>query len=174
MVGCTAKQGSHCGHTLEKCPNCNGNHIAFSIRCAKKPEAARAVQQSRKTGLARQGSMRRVTGANSAALGARQKRGIRDNKQEPMADEMADVTTEKKVAQGERYLLMAETTWEIEIQMGAAASNDYHSPAQLRQVLCLDHGNTGDGSGTKSRFENVAGATGGKRQNWNQPFRIRD
>ena len=43
VVGCTAKQGSVCGHTLEKCPNCKGNHIAFSTRCAKKSEAARVA-----------------------------------------------------------------------------------------------------------------------------------
>jgi hypothetical protein len=32
VVGCTEKQGSLCGHRLEKCPNCKGNHIAFSSR----------------------------------------------------------------------------------------------------------------------------------------------
>jgi hypothetical protein len=42
VVGCTAKQGSICGHTLEMCPNCKGNHIAFSSRCAKTSEATRA------------------------------------------------------------------------------------------------------------------------------------
>jgi len=29
-VGFTSKQGELCGQTLEKCPNCKGNHIAFS------------------------------------------------------------------------------------------------------------------------------------------------
>ena len=47
VVGCTAKQGSLCGHTLEKSPNCKGNHIAFSNRCAKKTEAAKAARQSK-------------------------------------------------------------------------------------------------------------------------------
>ena len=30
VVGCTAKEGSLYGHTLEQCPNWNGYHIAFS------------------------------------------------------------------------------------------------------------------------------------------------
>ena len=50
VVGCTAKQGSLCGHTLGKCPNSRGNHIAFSNRCTKKAEAARAARLSRKIG----------------------------------------------------------------------------------------------------------------------------
>jgi len=52
VVGCMAKQGSLCGHTQEKCPNCKGHHIAFSSRCAKRSEAAKAARQSRKTGTA--------------------------------------------------------------------------------------------------------------------------
>ena len=39
VVGCIANQGSLCGHTHEKCPNCKINHIAFSSRCTKKAEA---------------------------------------------------------------------------------------------------------------------------------------
>jgi hypothetical protein len=50
VVGYTAKPGSLCGHTLEKCPNCKGNHIALSSRCVKKTKATEAVQQSRKLG----------------------------------------------------------------------------------------------------------------------------
>jgi len=53
VVGCTSKQGSLCGHTLEKCPNCKGIHIAFSSRCAKKREATEAARQNRKIGQAR-------------------------------------------------------------------------------------------------------------------------
>jgi len=41
VVGCGSKQGASCSHTQEKCPNCNGNHIAFSGTCAKKSEANR-------------------------------------------------------------------------------------------------------------------------------------
>jgi hypothetical protein len=33
------KQGSLCGHTLEQCPNSNGNNVSFSSRLAKKVEA---------------------------------------------------------------------------------------------------------------------------------------
>jgi hypothetical protein len=42
-VGCMAKQGSHCAHTLEKCHNCKGTHNAFSTRCAKRSKAAKAM-----------------------------------------------------------------------------------------------------------------------------------
>ena len=65
-----------------------------------------------------------MTGANRVALGTRQARGIRDDEGEPMADEEADDTREKEGAKGERDVMMAETAWEIEIEMGAAASND--------------------------------------------------
>jgi len=47
-----ADEGSLCGHTLEKCRNRKGNHIAFSSKCAKKTEATKAAQQSRNIGLA--------------------------------------------------------------------------------------------------------------------------
>jgi len=47
-VGCTAKQGSLCGQKLQKCPNCRGNHIPFSNRCAKKSEAFIAALQERR------------------------------------------------------------------------------------------------------------------------------
>jgi len=44
VVGWTAKQGSLCDHTLEKCPNCNGNNIAFRRRWVKKSEATGAAR----------------------------------------------------------------------------------------------------------------------------------
>ena len=100
MVGCTAKQGSLCGHTLEMCPNCKGNHIAFSNRCGTKTEAARAAWQSRKSATAGQPSTRGVTGANRVALGTRQGRGIREDEGEPMADEEADDTREEEGPKG--------------------------------------------------------------------------
>ena len=70
--------------------------------------------------------MREVTGANRVALGTRQARGIRDDEGEPMADEEADDRREKEGAKGEGDVIMAETAGkiEIEIEMGAAASND--------------------------------------------------
>jgi len=52
FVGCMAKQGSLCGHRLEKCPNWNRNHIAFSRWCVQKREATKAARQIRKTGTA--------------------------------------------------------------------------------------------------------------------------
>ena len=73
VVGCTAKQGSLCGHTLEKCPNCKGSHIAFSSRCAKKREAAEAARQNRTIGLAGRAPVSAArdmeTGSNSVVLG---------------------------------------------------------------------------------------------------------
>jgi len=123
-VGCTEKQRSLGGHTLEECATCKGNHIAFSNRCAKKTQAARAVQRSRNPGLAGQESTRGVTGANRVALGTRQARGIRYDEGEPMADEEADDTRQQEGGKGERDGIMAETAGEIEIEMGAAASND--------------------------------------------------
>jgi len=129
VVGCTGKQGSLCGHTLEKCHNCKGNHIAFSNRWAKTTEAAWAVWQSRKTELTDQASPRGVTGANRVAMGTRQARGISDDEGEPMADKEADETRGKEGVKGRRDVMMAETAGEIEIGMGDAASNDQGSPA---------------------------------------------
>ena len=90
----------------------------------KKTEAARAAQQSRKTGLPGQASMREVTGANRVALGTRQARGIRDNEGERMADEEADDTMEQEGAKGKGDVIIAETTGEIEIKLAAATWND--------------------------------------------------
>ena len=77
VVGCTAKHGSLCGHMLEKCPNCKGNHIAFSNRCAKKTEAAKAARQCRGTGPAGRASANTATGVasgkNRVMLGHRPK-----------------------------------------------------------------------------------------------------
>jgi len=50
VLGCTAKQGSLCGHTPEKCPNCKENHIAFSSWCGKRSAESEAAQQSKTTG----------------------------------------------------------------------------------------------------------------------------
>jgi hypothetical protein len=98
VVGCMAKRGSLCGHTLEKCPNCKGNHIAFSSRCAKKSEATKAARQSRKTGTAGRApaseAMHTATGTNRVVLGRRPRGGAAaggGGEEEEMADEMADV-----------------------------------------------------------------------------------
>jgi len=50
VVGYKARQGSLCGHTLEKCSNCKGNHIVLSSRCGKKCQATKGARQSRRTG----------------------------------------------------------------------------------------------------------------------------
>jgi hypothetical protein len=47
VMGCTATLGALSGHTQEKCPNCRGYHIAFSIRCANKTEVTRAAREAR-------------------------------------------------------------------------------------------------------------------------------
>ena len=129
MVGCTAKQGSLCSLTLEKCPNCKGNHIAFSNRCAKKAKAARAPWQSRRIGQAGQAPTGTTTGVvsgtNRVALGRRPK-GTAAEGGGSEAD-MADV--EKKEATGEAEdVTMTETAnttaTEIGTETGAQATND--------------------------------------------------
>jgi hypothetical protein len=65
-----------------------------------------------------------VTGANRVAHGTRQARGIGDNEGEPMADEDVDDTREKEGAKEEGDVITAETSAEIAIKIGAAASND--------------------------------------------------
>jgi len=58
-------------------------------------------------------------------------------------------------------MIMAKTAGEIEL--GAAASNDFSSHAQLRRILNGKHGSTGDASGTTCRCGNIAGTAGRKR-----------
>jgi len=115
VVGCIAKQGSHCGHTLEKCPNCKGNHIAFSSRCVKKREATEAARQSRKIGLAGRAPLSAAqdmaTGSNRVMLGPRPQ-GVAEGGGDE-EEEMADVDEEEEEAAGEaRDVTMAETETE--------------------------------------------------------------
>jgi hypothetical protein len=89
--GCTAKQGSLCSHTQEKCPNCKGSHIAFSSRCAKKAEATREASERRKRNPAGRitQSTELTTGTNRTALGLRTRvpqGGERCKSEEDMAD----------------------------------------------------------------------------------------
>ena len=138
VVGCTAKLGSLCGHTLEKCPNCNGNHIAFSSRCVKKPEATEAARQSRKIRLAARAStsaaqdMATPKGANRVALGPRPQ-GVAEGGGDGDEEEMADVDEEEEAAVGGAIdFTMAEidtakmiaTNIESETETGALATND--------------------------------------------------
>ena len=137
VVGCTAKQGSLCGHTLEKCPNCRGNHIAFSSRCVKKREATDAARQSRKIGLGARAPTSAAedlaTGANRVMLGPRPQ-GLAEGGGDE-EEEMADVDDEEEEAAGEaRDVTMAETETETatrtatdtetEIGTGARATNE--------------------------------------------------
>jgi hypothetical protein len=134
VVGCTAKQGSLCGHTLEKCPNCKGSHIAFSSRCAKKREATEAARQNRKIGLAGRAPARAArdmaTGSNRVVLGPRPQ-GVAEGGGDE--EEMADVDEEEAAGEA-RDVTMAETETETatrtatdtetEIETGALATND--------------------------------------------------
>jgi len=103
------------------------------------------VQQSRKVQQSGR-QMRQVTGANRPALGTRHARSIRNGDGEPTADEEQGETREREMEgiEVEKDVTMSETTAEIE--MGAAASNNWSTPALLPQVLHLDHGSAGDGS----------------------------
>jgi len=71
VVGCSAKQGSLCGHTQEKRPNCKGKHIALSSRCAKRAEAtSEAGDRRRRDSAGRTTQTTRPTsGANRTVLG---------------------------------------------------------------------------------------------------------
>jgi len=140
MVGCTAKQGSLCGHTLEKCLNCKGNHIAFSSRCVKKTEAAEAAQQSRNILLAGLESKRAArdrataTGPNRVVLGPRPK-GVAEGGGDEQ--EIADVDEEEEAAEEARDITMAEThaanriatATKTETETGALGTNDWSDPA---------------------------------------------
>jgi len=68
VVGFAAMQGSLCSHTLEKCPNCIGNHIAFSSSYVRTREATDAARQSRRSVLAVRAS---TSAARIMAMGVR-------------------------------------------------------------------------------------------------------
>jgi hypothetical protein len=139
IVECIAKRGSLCGHTLEKCPNCKGNHIAFRSRCAKKKsESSKAAHQSRKTGTAGRAptseAMNTATGTNRVVLGRRPSGGVvavEGSEEEEMADEMADVQEDEAAGEA-RDVVMTETETattaanetETETEAGALAAND--------------------------------------------------
>ena len=127
-VGCTAKQGSLCVHTLEKCPNCRGNHIAFSTRCTEKSEAARVARPSGKTGRAGRAPFDEAThtapGTDSVVLGQRPNGGgAADGGRQEKAD------AEEEEATGEaRHVMMTEAeiaaTTVTDTEAGALATND--------------------------------------------------
>jgi hypothetical protein len=139
VVGFTAKQGSLCGHTLEKCPNCNRRHNAFSSRCAKKREATEAARQNRQIGLTGRAPARAArdmaTGSNRVVLGPRHQ-GVAERGGDE--EEMADVNEEEAAGEA-RDVTMAETETDtatrtatdtkIEIATGALATNIQSDPA---------------------------------------------
>ena len=108
-------------------------------------------------------------GANTVALITRQDRITRNREGETMADEAECDTGERELAsvEVEKHMTMSETTPEIE--MGAAASNDQSNQAQLCQLLCVDHGTAGDGSGSKGRSGTFPAVAVGTGENPNQP-----
>jgi hypothetical protein len=135
VVGCTAKQGALCGHTQEKCPNCRGNHIAFSSRCTKKTEVTRAAREERRrepagrtarAGGAATGTNRITLGQQAEALGG----GARGQSEEEMADARVEEAGEEEedVTMGESAMAMTTamvtitaTSIEPEVETGAPA-----------------------------------------------------
>jgi len=113
VVGCTAKKGSLCGHMLEKCPNCKGNHIAFGSRWVKNRDATASPRQSRKIGLAGRASTsaarNMAMGSNRVVLGSTPW-GVAEGGGDE--EEMADVDEKEEAAGEERDVTMAETETE--------------------------------------------------------------
>jgi hypothetical protein len=146
LVGCTAMQGELCSHTLERCPNCKGNHIALSSRCARLTEAAKAAKQSRIMDLAGQPpsgeAMHIATGTNREVLGP-SPRGVEADGGSG-EEEMAAVEEEEAMGEA-RDITMTETEAEIatttanetqtETVAGALGTDDKSDPAQLRKVI---------------------------------------
>jgi hypothetical protein len=181
--GCTAKQGSLCGHTLEKCPNYKRSHIAFSSRCTTKREDTEAARQHRKIQLAgrvpARAARNMATASNRVVLGPRSQRVAEGGGDER---EMADVDEEEAVGEA-RGDTMAETKTETAtrtatdtetvIEMGVLAPNHYSDPAQLHKVIPVDHCGAGDGRRMLGGRSVLARVTKRKRRYWDQPFGIR-
>jgi hypothetical protein len=134
VLGCTANHGSLFAHMLEKCPNCKGNHIAFSSRCAKKSEAARAARQCRRMGTAGPAPASKATHTatvtNRVVLGHRPRGGgAADGGRAEGEREMADAEEEEATGEA-RDVKMTEaeiattTATETETEAGALATHD--------------------------------------------------
>jgi len=174
IVGCTAKQGALCGHTQVKYPNCRGNHIAFSNRCAKKREVTRAAQEDNRrepAGRTTRGG-EAATGTNRITLGKRAEAvggGDRGWSEEKMADAREEEAGEEDITMGQSAtvttttkatVMITATSIEPEVEMGApAATNVKSNPAQLGQVVYMDHGCAPDGSSTEGGHGVSAGTT---------------
>jgi len=61
VVGCKANAGQNCTHNVDKCVNCNGNHIAKANCCVKKQEAIKMAREERRTWKEREGERRNIT-----------------------------------------------------------------------------------------------------------------
>jgi len=134
VVGSTVKQGALCGHTLEKCANCEGNHIVFSSWCAKMCEAARVARQSRKTGTAARAPTSEAIHTDTATrtnrvLLARIPWGGAEADGGCEEKERAEVEDEEAAAEA-RDVVMTETetattaATETETEAGALSAND--------------------------------------------------
>jgi hypothetical protein len=135
-VGGTAKQGALCGHTQEKYPNCKGNHIAFSSRCAKKTEVMRAAREERRRQPAGRtarawgattGTNRITLGRRAEALGggdrARSEEEMADARVEEAGEEAEDVTMDKRAtATTTATVMITASSIEHEVETGAPAA----------------------------------------------------
>jgi len=131
-----ATQGSLCGHTLEKCPNCKENYIVFGSRCPKKSEAAKEARESRKTRTAgrppTRDAIHMASGTNRVVLGRRPRGGAAAERRSE-EEKMTDVQGEEATGEG-RDVVMTETETantpvtatetQTETQAGALATND--------------------------------------------------
>jgi hypothetical protein len=61
VVGCKANAEQNCTHTVDKCVNCKGVHIAKANVCVKKQEAIKKTREERRTWKEREGERRNVT-----------------------------------------------------------------------------------------------------------------
>jgi len=61
IVGCKANAGQNCNHTVDKCVNCKGNHIAKANVCSKKQEAIKKAREERRTWKESEGERQNVT-----------------------------------------------------------------------------------------------------------------
>jgi len=137
VVGFTAKQGSLCGHPLDKFPNCQGNHIAFSNRCGKKTEAAKVARLSRALGSAGRASENAATGVasgtNRMMLGHRPKGSAKEGGES--GAELVDAEVEEATGEAEDVTMTASATTAVtatETETGAPATNDWSDSARLR------------------------------------------
>ena len=131
MLACMAKQESLCGHMLEKCPYCKGNHIAFSNKCVKKTEVAKAAGQSRGIGLAGQASnnvaSNIASGTHRVVLGQRPKGSAIDGGQSKA--ELVDAEKGEAIGEVEDITMTeiattAVTATGTETETGALVTND--------------------------------------------------